>query len=705
MIDGYKNINKETNKLIKQFNHKVDQIKKEEIAIDNLRTKYNQLMSGAKAPASLTAMESQIRKNEKELISLEKQYNEVIAKIESNKIDLEFANGSNDTKRMAQLNYEQSDLDNKSFVLASQLENARDKNEKLKKSLSELKVNPSTSVEAKNLSAKIVLAEQNLNKAKSEAHSLGKNIEKIESNRLKGFGINALTVGKGFKEVNSKLDSFKRKMTRLISTAMVFSLLRRGLNNLSNGFISLLKSNDIFANSLNQIKVNLISAFTPIYNAVLPALTSLMNMLSKVTGTIAVFINSLFGNTASQAKKNAKSLYEQAKATAAVEEAQEGLASFDKLEVNNENTSQTGGSSKPNLNFDGEITYSQKLLDLLNEIKNFVSENKEVLLGFLGGVIGCISAIKLGLGVIKALGIGVMIYGIINLISSLIEYLNDPSWESFGAIIQSIGWIILGLGVTIGSVPLIVAGAIALITGLVVLNWEKIKGILQNAILWIYNNLDNIKEKFGIFGVFIATIFAHIIQWVIRTFEDTFGGLKRILDGIIDLVAGVFTGDWERAWNGIKNIVGGVFQTLFGIIKAPLNGIIALLNGVIDGVNYLISGLNKISFDVPDWVPFMGGKKFGFNIPKIGTIPMLAEGAVIPPNKKFTAVLGDQKNGKNLEGPESLFRKIVREESREKDVVLNATFIIQADTGEEFGRAAINSVRLCEDIDGKPYFV
>ena len=78
----------------------------------------------------------------------------------------------------------------------------------------------------------------------------------------------------------------------------------------------------------------------------------------------------------------------------------------------------------------------------------------------------------------------------------------------------------------------------------------------------------------------------------------------------------------------------------------------------------VISGINAIKFDVPDWVPGIGGKSIGFNIPlkTAQKIPYLATGAVIPPNAPFAAVLGDQKNGTNIETPEKLLRQIMREE-------------------------------------------
>lgn len=219
---------------------------------------------------------------------------------------------------------------------------------------------------------------------------------------------------------------------------------------------------------------------------------------------------------------------------------------------------------------------------------------------------------------------------------------------------------------------------------------------------WIQNHIEDIKRDWGLVGEFFASLVTNILELFIHTFEDIFNSVKNVLDGIIELVSGVFTGDWEKAWNGVKKIFSGIFQTLFSIAKAPLNAIIALLNSLIAGINICINGLNKIQFDVPDWIPLIGGKKFGFNISPIGKIPMLAQGAVIPANAPFTAILGDQKNGKNLELPESLLRKIIKEESGQKDVVLNATFIMQCET-EEIGRAALKGIHLLQTIDGKVY--
>ncbi len=134
-------------------------------------------------------------------------------------------------------------------------------------------------------------------------------------------------------------------------------------------------------------------------------------------------------------------------------------------------------------------------------------------------------------------------------------------------------------------------------------------------------------------------------------------GLGTALGGVIDLITGVFTGNWKKAWEGVKAIFKGVFDALVGIVKAPINLIIdiinGMVNGIVSGVNAVIKAINGISFTVPDWIPGIGGKKVGFNIPTLTApkIPKLATGTVIPPNSEFMAILGDQTSGVNIEAP------------------------------------------------------
>jgi hypothetical protein len=120
----------------------------------------------------------------------------------------------------------------------------------------------------------------------------------------------------------------------------------------------------------------------------------------------------------------------------------------------------------------------------------------------------------------------------------------------------------------------------------------------------------------------------------------------------INLITALFTGDWQTAWDTAGEIVKTKANFMIECMETALNAISKIANNVI---NFIIDGLNKISVDIPDWVPEFGGESFGINIkkPKFEEvkIPRLAQGAVIPANREFLAVLGDQKHGTNIEAP------------------------------------------------------
>ena len=123
-------------------------------------------------------------------------------------------------------------------------------------------------------------------------------------------------------------------------------------------------------------------------------------------------------------------------------------------------------------------------------------------------------------------------------------------------------------------------------------------------------------------GVFISGIkvavaaFVGVFAGIINGVLDVFGGVKSILSGIITFVTGIFTGNWKKAWEGVKDIFGGIFETFTALAKTPINAVIGLINSA-------IAGINKLGLKIPDWVPVLGGKNFSINIP---TIPMLAKG-------------------------------------------------------------------------------
>ena len=175
--------------------------------------------------------------------------------------------------------------------------------------------------------------------------------------------------------------------------------------------------------------------------------------------------------------------------------------------------------------------------------------------------------------------------------------------------------------------------------------WDNyLKGLVQqiieliavfiNASLEIYNKFINpiVDGLIKIFGPAVAKSINSVIKIIgslLNAVIDIVSGLLKILKGLIEFIAGVFTGDWKKAWQGVKDIFSGIFSTLYSIVKSPLNYII-------DAINVVINGLNKIKITVPEWIPGLGGKSYGVNI---STIPHLATGGLI--NAPTLAMLGE----------------------------------------------------------------
>lgn len=157
----------------------------------------------------------------------------------------------------------------------------------------------------------------------------------------------------------------------------------------------------------------------------------------------------------------------------------------------------------------------------------------------------------------------------------------------------------------------------------------------------------------------------NIVEPIIAGFIDCANGIITILKGIVQFLTGVFTGNWSRAWDGIKNIFKGTIDTMSAVIKTPLNMIIAtfenLVNRIGSGINKLIRGFNSIKWNVPDWVPGIGGKSLGFNISQIPTIklPRLAQGGWVAANNPQLAIVGDNTREGEIVSPESKIREQV----------------------------------------------
>lgn len=218
------------------------------------------------------------------------------------------------------------------------------------------------------------------------------------------------------------------------------------------------------------------------------------------------------------------------------------------------------------------------------------------------------------------------------------------------------------IGLLGGPLAVAIAATIAILI-LLVTHWDTVKNTMNTIKDWIANAfVHDWTKEFGYLGGYLNAWFKNI--------KNLWDGIKQIFNGIITFVKGVFTGNWRQAWEGVKQIFAGVWNSFAAIVKAPINTIIAFINSFLYAIqtmqNSFANALNSMSISLPHWLEKLTGfSSVGFNVGywSAPMVPYLAQGAVIPPNKEFMAVLGDQKSGNNIEAPESLIRRIVREES------------------------------------------
>ena len=186
---------------------------------------------------------------------------------------------------------------------------------------------------------------------------------------------------------------------------------------------------------------------------------------------------------------------------------------------------------------------------------------------------------------------------------------------------------------------------------------ESILTIWNDALLPVINWIINI---FAPIIVAIVDVIVGAVSVVVGFIVDVVGGIIEIIGGLIKFIAGVFTGDWKKAWEGIVEIFKGVFDGIAGIVKGVLNGIIWAINIFIAALYSVIAGVINGIGGVAQFIGNLCGEDWGFSVPSNPPqIPYLAKGAVLPANRPFLAVVGDQRHGTNVEAPLATIQEAV----------------------------------------------
>lgn len=418
-------------------------------------------------------------------------------------------------------------------------------------------------------------------------------IGKKQKLEVEAFKKNTINVGKMNDGIKQSIKSLSRYALALFSLSTIYSFLSSSAN-------SWLSSNDLGA---KQLSANIEYMKWAIGKSLQPVIETLVSWMYKLLQLIGMVANALF-KVNIFSKASAKDFESSKKSTAGIakntKEASNNLASFDKLDVLQENKNSSGGSGSD---------FTMPSTDLGNmdmEVPGWMKwivENKDIILSVMSGVAAGLLAWKLGLDNLSdkgkpVLGIGIAIAGVIYLIQSVIKYLKDPSFENFGKVLTGIGLVIAGIAIAFGAWPVAIAGALVAIIGIIVSNWEKIKNFALGIGQWI-------EENFGLLGEIINVS----IKDGLSAFEVLFGGVKQIFDGIIQIAKGDLAG-------GLKTIFAGIVNVIVGALNVMINA----LNILISPARALIIAFGKVT-----------GKNWTMSNIKIPSIPKvrLEKGAIV----------------------------------------------------------------------------
>lgn len=631
-------------------------------------------------------------------------------------------------------------LENNAKKAANNVDKAAQKVDELRKQLAELRAVEESEKKTRKTGTVSQETAEAIQKTTQQLKTAQLNLEGSQIAHEKASAAVSEYVGKQrlaaltTQNVSEQFKKFTKRIAGLAKRVFIFTMITKALRAMRKMLLSTIGADKQMSTSLAQIRGNLISAFAPIYNYILPAIRTLLAWLAKLTAVVSVFINSLFGKTASQADASAKALYNQASATEAAGDAAEkakkqlsGLDEMNRWESNDSSGGGGGGSSgiAPKFDLSDQVDTGKigKIAAVVRELSPYVAA---VAAGFAAWKIGkkflgnLSKAKQLALAVAGAV---LMAINVVDMLKNGINFDNLTGYIigaaaaviglglAFGVLGGAITAIVAGLvllGVAIRDVIkngfnsknltaitvalLTIGGAIAIITGAwiplliaaiaavvvwIVAKWTSIKE-------WISKTISSIDAAFEQFLANVEEGVAAAVDWVIEKWtavKDWFSGLwekvasgavaawdgiKSAFESVPDWFQSKFRDAWQkvkdvfstggRIWSGIKEGIESTFHTVVNAIIRGMNTIIAVPFNKINSMLNTIRNAHFLGIS-----PFQN--MWGVNPLPVPQIPMLARGAVIPANRQFLAVLGDQHNGNNLEAPESLLRQIVREEA------------------------------------------
>lgn len=603
---------------------------------------------------------------------------------------------------------------------------------------------------------------------KSAAKRAGQHIQTgIEG----GFERAKATASKAVDSIKRKTDKLGRSIKSAFKSAIFMAGLYAAFRALRDLVTGALGQNEQFAASLNALKANLQIAFTPILQAVMPMLNTLMAGLAKAAKSLAVFMSALTGKTYEQsvvATKKLQSAAQSAKKTA--KETAGALAGFDQVNNIEKSDPVQGAANQNALPIYGDIGENIKVSPdvekaanrlralfeplqkiSLNNLKNALGELKEAAKPITSKLFGGLEWAYYNLFVPLAnwvIGEALpaflrVLAGVLKVLNSVLEALKPLGswlWDKFlqplaewtgGIIVSVLGWIAEKLTAisdwindhqkTVETITIIIGGFAAAwgLVNMAISIWHTV-GAIATAVTSAFGAaVAFLTSLIGIVTIAIGALIA-IVVLLIRHWDE----IKAVAINCWNKIKEAWNkaGDWFRTnvtepvanffagmWSGIKKTFNMAIDWIKKKFTDTVNGWIpvveSFINFFIRGLNALVRGINKLSFDIPDWVPGVGGKTLGFSIPLIPQvqIPRLAQGGIV--SQPTLAMVGDNRQSAEAIAPLHELYGMIKQAVADGGTGLTAgeiyTAMLNALNDSKFG----SQIRLEGDvnIDGRKF--
>lgn len=518
---------------------------------------------------------------------------------------------------------------------------------------------------------------------------------------------------------NKFAKTFSSRLRRILMGALIFNAVSAALRNLVSGMGAALRQNKALSTAMANLKGAAYQCVAPLAAMLAPALTMVANAAAIALSYLAKLLSFFTGKSLAATKAEAAAI---GAVGSAAKKAGKSLAAFDTI---NQLSDSSGGSGSqaiaPNFSYEAQSPFLDQvkaaieagdwagagklLADKLNsmvdnwdarawgkrlgkKLNNGISFLYAFLIAFnwvaLGGKLadafnGMAEMIDWGhLGALFVAGISIAL-------QLLAGFLANLDWAALGV---NLSRFVQGAldeltrAISNADPTAIGAGIAQFIANI---DWM---GIATSAWQLLMMALQSTQD---LLIAFFSELFGEDVGEMLGTFTTIALGIALALGaiaaaaGLLNIAIGLLTSPITlvvaamaaliaiivlvvQHWDELKATASDVWDGVTTTTKGAVNSIVGFINGmisaVINGINAVIRALNSIQIDIPEWVPHWGGRHFGINLAELTApqIPYLAQGTVIPANREFLAVLGDQKHGTNIEAPADLIRSIVREE-------------------------------------------